>query len=65
MLSDERLIAHEISHQWFVGSVSPASPADNWLAEGVVTYAEILWAGHIGGVDSVAEAIRSIRRRIG
>ena len=65
MLSDERLIAHEISHQWFGGSVSPASPADNWLAEGFVTYAEILWAGNIGGVDSVAESIRSIRRRIG
>jgi aminopeptidase N len=39
----ERLILHELAHQWFGDSVSPASWADVWLNEGFATYAEWLW----------------------
>ncbi|MEV6395553.1 M1 family metallopeptidase [Streptomyces sp. NPDC051907] len=37
-------LVHEIAHQWYGDSVSPASWRDMWLNEGFATYAEWLWA---------------------
>ncbi|WP_371776921.1 M1 family metallopeptidase [Streptomyces sp. NBC_01438] len=37
------LLVHEMSHQWFGDSVTPASWRDMWLNEGPATYAEWLW----------------------
>lgn len=37
------LLVHEMAHQWFGNSVTPASWRDMWLNEGLATYAEWLW----------------------
>ncbi|MFH7593558.1 M1 family metallopeptidase [Streptomyces racemochromogenes] len=49
---DEELVLHELAHQWFGDSVSPASWKDMWLNEGFATYAEWLWAESHGGVSA-------------
>ncbi|RYV49758.1 M1 family metallopeptidase [Pengzhenrongella frigida] len=53
---DERLIPHELAHQWFGNSVSVASWQHLWLNEGFACYAEWLWSEASGGksADSLA-----------
>ena len=63
--TEEGLIAHEIAHQWFGASVSPASLSDVWLAEGFATYAELLWLEHTGGADAYASGARILRSTVG
>lgn len=41
---DVGLLVHELAHQWFGNSVTPASWQDMWLNEGFATYAEWLWS---------------------
>lgn len=41
---NERLVAHELAHQWFGNAVTAALLKDIWLHEGFACYTEWLWS---------------------
>ncbi|MFJ6251502.1 MULTISPECIES: M1 family metallopeptidase [unclassified Streptomyces] len=49
---DRTTLVHELAHQWFGNSVSPATWRDLWLNEGFATYAEWLYAEEHEGVPA-------------
>lgn len=54
--SSDGIIAHELAHQWWGDTVTPAAWSDLWLSEGFATYYADLWRGHAEGEDAAAYA---------
>ncbi|MDD2651269.1 MAG: M1 family aminopeptidase, partial [Candidatus Cloacimonetes bacterium] len=42
-LSNEYVIAHELSHQWFGNCLTPLTWKDVWLSESFATYSEVIY----------------------
>lgn len=53
---NERLVAHELAHQWFGNSVTAGDWRDIWLHEGFACYAEWLWSQASGGRSTASHA---------
>ncbi len=54
--SSERLVAHELAHQWFGNSVGVSRWQDIWLNEGFSCYAEWLWSEASGALSAHQQA---------
>jgi len=58
---NDRLLAHEISHQWWRCMVSPASGDDAFLDEGLATYSAALYLEESSGQTAFEDTMREIQ----
>ena len=55
-----KLLANEISRQWFEELVSPSTRNHLWLTNGLAAYSELLWAEHLSGPGALETQLRDV-----
>ena len=55
-----RLLVNTIAHQWWGENVSPASPNDAWITNGMCRYADLEYADHTATPAVAADAILNV-----
>ncbi len=60
----ERLIAHEIAHQWFGNSVTERDWPHVWLSEGFASYMAYVYMGHAYGLSQLTKHLAEQRKKV-
>jgi aminopeptidase N len=63
-LDMERLVAHEIGHQWFGNSVTEKDWPHVWLSEGFATYLADVYVEHAYGTGRMGEYLQKERKEV-
>ena len=54
---NERLLANLVAEQWWGSQITPASPSDVWVTEGLARYSEGLYVEEAAGKDGLNKAL--------
>jgi tetratricopeptide (TPR) repeat protein len=55
-----KLLANQISREWFEDLVSPASRNHLWLTNGFAAYSELLWTEHVNGPGAMESQLHDV-----
>ncbi len=55
-----KLIANQVSRQWFEELVSPSTRNHLWLTNGLAAYSELLWSEHEKGPGAMESQLRDV-----
>ncbi len=58
--TNETIVVHEMAHQWFGDSLTPATWPDIWLNEGFARYCEGLWTEREYGPEAYRDFMHAI-----
>jgi hypothetical protein len=56
---NSRLLANEVSRQWWEALVSPSTRNHLWLTNGLATYSELLWNESVSGAGALETGMQS------
>jgi hypothetical protein len=57
---NSKLLANQVSRQWWEELVSPATRNDLWLTNGPAAYSELLWTEHTAGPAAMESQVRDV-----
>lgn len=60
----ETLQSHEIAHQWWGNSVTPATGDDEWIMEALANYSSMLYLEKKRGTKALEQLLSSFRARL-
>ncbi len=60
----ERLIAHEVAHQWFGNAISEKRWQHVWISEGFATYFTELYMEHKKGLKAMQESMKKLQNQV-
>jgi hypothetical protein len=55
-----KLVADQVSRQWWEEMLSPSTRNHLWLSNGLATYCELLWTEHTAGAGAMESALRDV-----
>ncbi len=55
-----KVLANQISRQWWETMISPATRNHLWLTNGFATYSELLWAEHANGAGALENQLHDV-----
>ena len=58
--ANAKLVANQVSRQWFELLVSPSTRNHLWLTNGLAAYAELLWSEHEKGPAAMEAQLRDV-----
>jgi len=57
---NDKVLANQVSRQWWEELVSPTTRNHLWLTNGLASYSEILWTEHVNGTGAMSSAMRDV-----